>query len=311
MLYRDPGASTQILTLISVVWTLGLGAPILGLAASCPTNPKDPYDTGHLMQASRYRGECADIEKKRPAKILSEDDQFITFANLRHDDRWWTAQLPKKSVEKVTLAVRQLHLPPMIQGAHAELRFILKKGAEMQLTAQSPEPGKPDHDTLNDVMWSMEYVAPPGVEYSAFVGILESYDAVDRIVSTRDQALDQIKSGRHPVQQWLLRLKSPQDGDLLLQKGIHQSQEMSYSQTYYTLSVNCNSALFQLLDLLPDKTPGLAPYEIHWYRYLRDLNDQYADDLQLRGLIASSTREPDLATLNDELLISGQISKPH
>lgn len=292
--------------IITLIYAL---TPQAGLAETCEIDPNDGFDTGHIMQAAHYRGICADTHDKRPAKILSEDQNWITFANLRHDGRWWTAKLSKTAVDRVILDIHQLSLPFFIHAAHSELRFILKKGSEMQLKAQSPSPGKPDIDVLGDFMWSMEYVAPKGVAYNAFVGLTEAFDAVDRIVSTQEQALEQLKSTRHPVQQWELKLNQPEDGDELLQKAIHLSEAKGYSQIYSTLKLNCNSALFELLDMLPDKAPNVPAYEVHWYQSLRNLHSQYADVLRERHLISQLSDEPNLPTLNDELVKAGIISE--
>lgn len=270
-------------------------------AQNCILTPNDAYDPGAAMPFGKYKGQCIDTSVKRPVVLLAEDEHHIVFANLRDQGAWWIADVPKDAVARVILDAKDLEIPlPFLHAAHIEMRFILKPGRVIRLTAQDPS-AKIQQSTLTDVMWSMEYAAPKGVPYNPALGSKQRYTSVDRLVSTEDRGREQMASTTYPVYQWELNIPSQEDRDNLLWNGIRDSAKNGFDVAYDSFTSSCETSFFALLDQTlrynGANSASIKPFELTKGDLFEKSTTPVLAATQARGLTNSSSGLP---TLNEE-----------
>ncbi|MDR3606825.1 MAG: DUF4105 domain-containing protein [Oligoflexia bacterium] len=252
------------------------------------------------MTSWKYADQCADTSIKRPAVNVHDDGNTITFRIFITEADFWTATVSKNAVRQVMLETKEL-MPKiagyqLIHGDHAEIRFILDPKTPMVLNPQGTNAGNAPATpvAVTDFMWSMEYVAPKGVPYSAFIGEENAYSSVDRLIATRDREAEQESSpDQPPIHQFELKM-SPETKARLLDSAVKKSEATGYKQPYKTFSDNCVTSAFDLID---EAIRYNKPYQMSLvHDVLEDPDKSMAKALEQRGLGPSP-----LATLNEEL----------
>lgn len=214
--------------------------------AECVQNRGDAYDWGWIVPVesrSPYRGQCIDTSVKRPAILISATRSGIRFANFQYRGRFYIAEIPPHAVQSIRFLIENFKkVLGVIQPAHTELRFILKKGQDAILT---PQYGSGRRVRLRDIVLSVDYMAPSGVAYSVLRGMGEVYMNAYRFIDTRERALE-AAGKKHVVRQYLLKVPE-RHLDETLWAGISLSNDRGLGDVYNTLSLNCTTEAFRIL----------------------------------------------------------------
>jgi hypothetical protein len=95
--------------------------------------PGDPYDPVGLMPVGSHKGVPIDTHRKRPAKIIYEDENEILVANFRHDNEFHQAHIPKNGVQNIYFRINRFPGPAGMVPAHTLFHFRMKPGSEVLL----------------------------------------------------------------------------------------------------------------------------------------------------------------------------------
>jgi hypothetical protein len=291
-----------VLTILSVL-TLPVSSAFAATpvpeSTSCIEVPGDAYDPGKVMDFGKYKGQCVDTSIKRPANIISQDDDTITFANFLNDGKYWIARVPKHGVARAIFQIEDFPTGvSFVKAAHTQLRIVMQPGSELELTPQTPTPDSSVAPIkVSDFNWSLEYAAPAGVSYDIFHGELDEYALVERIVSTHDRGSEQILVDKNTVRQYQLKIPTQAELDALLVNGISDSDKVRMDEAYLTLGRNCTTELFNLIDQTVKYPFVVAPFATWIINFLDPIAGPSLDSLQERQLIDSTSELP---TLNQE-----------
>ena len=168
-----------ILFLISFVFAASAGA-----SNSCK----------YVMKSGKYKGQEVDTSEKRPIRILRMNEDTVLISNFRVNGEFLQAKIPLNQVEQVSYLAVDLNTKPLntlslFNVAHTQLRFKFKTDAEIELFTESGQK-VPGDKTLfdNDLIVSLNYMAPKGVPYNPIKGLNENlYASTLQVFSTKDE----------------------------------------------------------------------------------------------------------------------------
>lgn len=269
-------------------------------SADCRANPEDPYDEGWrvpLAAASPYQGQCIDVTRKRPARVLSLTSRSLRFANFHFQGDFYEIEVTRGSIQRVIFQTENFTPVGPIQPAHTQLRFVLSSRLPATLRHQyGPRRGEVV-GRVTDFVMSVDFMAPKGVGYSPlegfnFFGLRGHYMNTYRFVSTLDRYQDSVLGNGHVLRQYQLKLDARQMDQLLL-LGARTSHERDINDVYDVLWLNCTTEAFRMVALATGSsslrwTPSL------WYVF-DPVAARAVDLLREAELIAA-----ELPTLNDE-----------
>ena len=274
-----------------------------GQAPACRIDLKDKYDIGYSLDHGKYKTQCLDMARKRPAIILSEDSQTITIANFYHEKKFWLAQIPKTGVDQAIFQIVRFSTGiPFVIASHTQIRFKMKPGAELRLTTQN---GSGEQTTISDFIFSVEYTAPLGVPYNVIEAQFNNVGMVARILSTKARMLEELDGSGNTVQQLPMRLDS-RAADQIMVSGIHRSYQLGTLQMYNTFSRNCANEAFNLLDKNLLYFHKISPFKISIFELNDPSGQPSIDALWDRGLINQGSFQ--YPTMNVELPLNKNLS---
>lgn len=262
------------------------------LDPSCKVNPKDPYEQGFRMPNGLHEGQCMDISSKRSPEIISEDKNKIVIANFRHGDRWWKAEIPKEAVDQAIFQMAKFSVLGM-QAAHSQIRFVMKPGMKVKLTAQNDSEGPAKTVLLNDLVYSVEYGAPAGVPYGGVAGLTYNFQSIGIMKSTENAMKEKLGDPNGEIMQYKLK-GGPELASTILETSIRNSAETGYKESYNTKSLNCTTEAFDRIDESLQKTTG-KKFEPFRTGHIWDMIiGPSTKALKARALIDDSSLLPDL-----------------
>jgi hypothetical protein len=226
------------------------------LNPACASDSSDTFDQGFTIASTSqlYSGACINSLKFRPGKILSQAADKLVFANLLHEDRFWTATIPLDP-EAFDAAYFQIVRFPVVKGveaAHTEIRIKLAKGQKIELQSQS---GPSKTTSIGSLIYSVEAAFPENVNYNFALGVMKNYPLSGRLVSGTQRIKE---TPTHGFEQYTLKLNKQQIAALVL-AAVQRSQALSLSSFYNTISPNCTTEAFYVLDRLPGR-PAVRPF---------------------------------------------------
>jgi len=256
----------------------------------CVQAPNDPYDPAKMITFGLYKGKCVDSSDKRPARVISENDQEIVIANFLHMGRFWIAHIPKDSVDAVTFRIDPFGSGiPFITAAHTLIRFDLKAGKEITLQGQyAGEEALVDTDALkvNSFFFSVNYMAPKGVSYNLFPGMASEYPEAMNFLSAHDRG-NAHEGSKYKEQDLLLTLPEG-GGDLFLAQAIKKSAAEGMDAAYNTYSENCTTALFDIMDTSIPYGHAVKRFTMSRWRIIDPIAGPSIKALKERGLLAQN-----------------------
>lgn len=268
----------------------------------CVADATDPYDPGYVMSKGKYQGQCMDASEERAPVILSEDQNQITFANFWHDGKFWLATVPLNGIERGIFHTEYMSSDiPWIKPAHVQLRFVMKKDSGVILVPQAGKDQATSQQIINDLILSIEYMAPSGVDYDLIPGEFKAFRIAYTFFSA--QALTQFiheddVSGDGPdiVNQYGLKLSGPQLG-AVFREAVHEGERYAYDHSYDTLIRNCATQLFKVLDSSLVYQTKVKPFKISILSILDPVAKPSLKALQDRNILDTGLPLP---TFNQE-----------
>lgn len=268
----------------------------------CVIDSTDPYDPGVVMSKGKYQGQCMDASEERAAVILSEDSTQITFANFWHEGKFWIATVPLNGIDRGIFHTEYLESDiPMLKPAHVQMRFVMKNNFVVQLVPQAGKDKAVPPQTINDLLLSIEYMAPRGVEYDLIPGELKAFKIAYTFFSAQAQVdfvKEDVAAGDGPdtLNQYELKLSGEQLG-AVFREAVHESFDYSYDHSYDTLIRNCATRLFNVLDLSLVYQTKVKPFKITILNILDPVAKPSLKALQDRNILDTTVTLP---TFNQE-----------
>lgn len=233
---------------------------------ACIADIHDPYSKGVSMPSGPHEGQCIDTAAKRAVSILGHDRTGLLISNFRHENQFWNAWIPVHSVESVEFVIVDLDAKKLsslgIDVFHNHLRFHIKKNSPILLKSQSTS-GPTKQTTVDDVIISLNYMAPKGVEYNPIKGLnSKQYLSALQVYSMHDEAYSRFVKQKKNVFAIKLNLNESQGWRTLL-TGIIRSSNLQYSVPYQSWNSNCTLEVFNILDqtLFPYYSENVKPFE--------------------------------------------------
>lgn len=254
----------------------------------------DPYDPQKEIRIGKYKGRVVDSSEKRPAEILQEDTDSITMANFRHRHQFWIASVPKSAVEQVVVRIDRFPASvPFIKPAHTLMAFKLKESSALQLSAQPSNGGAAQQPTtVNAFYFSVDYMAPQGVEYGLLQGLGKNFLATERFLSVWERGETETYNADYPSDNLVLDL-TEDTRNRLLEKAIRQSNARRDDDFYNTWEINCTTELFALLDSVIDYgSREVKPFKESFLHILDPVAGPTHRALQERGIVNVDAKKP-------------------
>lgn len=267
----------------------------LFLSAACITSKTDPYDLGETVRAGAYKGQCMNTSIRRPAVILSEDDEKVTIANFYHDNTYWIAEMPKSGIDRVIFQIADFpDSVPLIKFSHTQLRFVMKTGVTIKLTPQDTasklSPTEIDQFNLVD-----QVTGPKGEdEFSAAHAIGPNYGNVLRVMGSADRAKEELGGNDDTTAQYLLKM-TDEEKIAAMVNGVHLSAQLGYDDVYKLFSENCTTTAFEILDKSIHYGHHVSPFKVYFW----DIHDPITGP-SLRALKKRKIIDRELETWNEE-----------
>ncbi|QJB25250.1 DUF4105 domain-containing protein [Limnospira fusiformis SAG 85.79] len=246
----------KLLTLTSAIFLLTPGLSSRAVEtrptlpdANCRCDLNDRFDPQAKMPRGIYQGQCINSCHQRSLRRLSAaeaaeygiEPEAIAVANVSHQNQFWVAKILPNSVAEV---IYQLEYP--FPASHAQLRFRFSPGSEVVLIPQIP--GSPQSPVqLKDLIFSVEAVAVVGGNFDLVAGFFDNFAIAYRLVSLESRVQRMIIQDGHKVQQIQLNLTPTQRNQLLL-NAITKSHQAGLTQMYNSLSRNCTTEVFRIID---------------------------------------------------------------
>lgn len=201
----------------------------------CPgADPNDPFQMNLRYPYGPRRGQCMRLDEYRPIHILTSEEAEsyalkaglpspvpgeIWIANVRHQDKFWVARIPKDAVDNVFFEIERFDYGGKIlselnrrrwYAAHAEVRFKFKKGKEAVFIPQlTNDKSKPQE--LSDIVVSSEAVRRKGESFNPIKGNRDHYGLAKRVLSLDQVLQDSLVKLGHEVAQYPIQIRGNAD----------------------------------------------------------------------------------------------------
>lgn len=229
-------------------------APASKLDASCSI-ANDIYENPIRISSDSkmYADQCVDSKRFRYVQIISETATDIEFANYNHNNSYWSAKISKDAViEKVYFQIAKFEAVSGVTAAHTQLRFKFANKA-IKLTGQEFA----QTTEVDDMILSFEAARPENVSYNFALGAIDNYVAVGRVVSSK-QRLFEYANGV-TIEQYEIDIPQA-ERMLLVILGLQKSAKDKADRFYNTISENCTTDIFYVIDELPSEKGLNEPF---------------------------------------------------
>lgn len=251
------------------------------------------------MMAGPLKGQSIDTSTRCPIVLLEQDTDAVRFENFYHHGKYWRATLQLNSVLQTIFQIEKFPAPAGVTAAHTQLRFNLDPLKPLFLKSQessaSASPGKILR--ITSFVVSFEYAAPRNVPFDIFKGLTNNFQIVGRVMSFDTRAREQVYSAHHDVRQFRLKL-STNDSARIAFQAIRRSQQLGFRYSYNTISENCTTEPFALLDSTIRYGHAVSAFEVGW-PLLDPVSGASLRALKERGLIDNFS---EISTVAQEII---------
>lgn len=209
----------------------------------------DPYERPHRIsqKSKRYSSQCMDTQRFRFSEVIKQDQDELVFTNYMHEDQYWTATLSLDAVvDQVFFHVVRFEAISGVTAAHTQLRLKFSNATPLKLVSQSDPQIQ---SKALDLVISFEAGRPENIPYNFAMGAVDNYVAVARILSGAQRLSE---STENITEQYELDILQ-EDKILIAVMGIQKSSLDGFSRFYNTISENCTTDAFNLLDAIPSR----------------------------------------------------------
>jgi hypothetical protein len=239
-------------------------AGVLKNSASAPdsdcASSTDPAESAARISPDsvQLNGLCVHTARFRPVVDLKIDEfaKQIQFKNYSYQGQFWTAVVPMSAdaIDEVIFGIKHFTLGGVggaslvgnalqsLKPAHTQLRFKMSLGHEIKLVNQVTG----EKATTNDLALSFEASLVEGLKFNVALATLPMNPLVGRVGETASI----LKEAPNPLEQYVLNLTA-EEKLMVLKAGLRRSNEAGLKIFYNTLSPNCTTEIFDLLDILP------------------------------------------------------------
>jgi hypothetical protein len=234
-----------------------------------PIQPEDaPFLAQPVVMEGPFKGCVVDIAQARPVTrvidsseispwvpptSLAGGDQLI-LANFQHADSFWFAVIELASVREVLVQMEHTG-----QLNHGQVRVTFDPGETVRLYPQGPSDGRRP-TAVDDITFTADGIAPVGVNRPANILPPRQYPLLYRAMSTQQkvQIMTDADGRLHAVEQF--RILSGVDpaqlemADAFIMSWSEHGSRAQFGTMFQLIplppygSLNCTSALFQILD---------------------------------------------------------------
>lgn len=259
-----------------------------------------------VPKRSRYAGLPADVSMRRSIELqigtLNEDRAIFDY--FFHEGVYWRATMPLDGVEYIFGQSMNFSKKKMTQGNdgpevvrdkhgfpvptvpilnHLQTRFVLKPGEYVELHPLGSDTSGAPRCRVNDFIYSLEIIAPYGVEFSLRDGFCGDFLAAHRFVSTTDVVFERIVVQNYDIVESPPIPLSDEEKRAALTESLKRSHQAGTHETYYLFHLigtnNCTSIPFHILDKVRKYTfwqrLGTMLYRLplspRWYLRIRGL----------------------------------------
>ncbi|MDZ4870629.1 MAG: hypothetical protein CLLPBCKN_000017 [Chroococcidiopsis cubana SAG 39.79] len=235
--------------------------------SACVCDPADPFDPKAKMPQGIYKGQCLYCQQ-RSVQLLTPVEAApykprpgaIVFANFKHKNKFWVAQIPPNAVEDAIFQIQYYTVPASPYIAHGQIRFRLKPGYEAILVPQSRSSGKADKAIrVRDMVYVANGVGLKSAAWNPVTGVFDFYAIAQEMIALEDRIEDAFNfKFTDRVEQIRLALTPRQKQQILL-NAIAQSSRDQTNVMYDTISRNCTTLALRVVDstigYIPEKYP--------------------------------------------------------
>ena len=248
----------------------------------------DEFPSRFTSASIPYATKCLETNRFRSVRNLKVGAATIAFDNFRYRGQFWKAEMPgaAEAYQDVLFHIKKFEAAKGVTAAHTQIRIRMKPGFVIWLVNQTTG----EKATADDLLVSYEAGLPRGVNYNFAVGAIDAYAIIGRAGdahSISDEA-------KRPVEQYLTNL-SPEEALLLAKNHLAYSQELGQSGFYNTLSPNCTTVAFDLLDKTLRASRGANPP-----RFLTELSLDPVSGPSLRALASRGILAARIQNMEDE-----------
>jgi hypothetical protein len=235
----------------------------------------------------------------------------VALGNFRHQGHHWVAVIRTGSVQTVLVQQEVFLRGPITRrplAAHGQIRFLLQKGAAVELLPQEPGQEPYQGPPVDDFIASSEAV-PPRIEkfpvYSLYGGARGWYRQCLRFVSTPEKTRDML-DGKNSVNQFLLYLQPGEPPKVLLE-ALRRALEIGMDLAYNIFAIGgtqCVYEMFNILDrsILDERDNNT--FLVKLYKHFDRVPLFVGRYLERRGLRYSEPKNKRFPTLDEELKLS-------
>ncbi len=257
------------------------------------------------MPRGRYQGQQLDVSTHRSATLLAETADAFEIDYFFSEGVYWHAVIPKAGVAAVY--AQKMNFSELVAKGgeepersnpflnHVQMRVRMKPGSPVRLFARKFPRSESPHAELLDFVYSVEVVAPKGVQWNLADAVLGNFVNGHRFVSLENVAQEKIQKYGYYVEQMEVGPLSEKLKQDLLVKMVAQSEAAGLNDSYFLIRAdgtarNCTSEFFRLLDSV------VPSQENPWVRFFSRLPLNMEKYLKARGLFVGV-----VPSLNEEL----------
>ncbi len=205
----------------------------------------------HIMQAGKFKGQPLDNSTRRSIHISSEDEDFFYIDYFFHLNNFYSAKIPKNSVDKV-IGQRFSFGKNNPFVNHAQVRFIMLPGKPIELYPIGNFTELVY--SLTDFVYSIEVVGPKGRSWS-FANSFGDFVSAHRMCSIQEVVFERVVLGGYTVIQSPPILLNQELQNKALELVIRRADKSKMTEKYYLVNMwfganNCTSEIFYILDKL-------------------------------------------------------------
>lgn len=235
--------------------------------SACVCDPADPFDPRSKMPQGIYKGQCLYCQQ-RSVQLLTPAQAApykpvpgaIVFANFKHKNKFWVAQVPPNAVADAIFQIQYYTVPASPYIAHGQIRFRLKPGYEAILIPQSRASGKADKPIrVRDMVYVANGVGLKSAAWNPVTGVLDFYAIAQEMIALEDRIEDALNfKFTDRVEQIRLAL-TPRQKQQMLINAIAQSSRDRTNVMYDTISRNCTTLALRVVDSTIGYNPEKQP----------------------------------------------------
>lgn len=208
---------------------------------ACELSHHDPFESPQKYIQGKFKGQCVDMCRFRPAVILEEiKDRTLHIANIKGLPGYYSGQINPYDFDYLEVSFE--NFAPGIH--HVYLQFHLKKSAPDLKMHRQGEQGRLTQTTRTIVL-SGEGVLPKNMKHKLIDGYFKTYPIITRVL-TGEAMEDWILNLGHTITTYPIKI-SPDKIAKILKYGILKSSQDSYAPTYNLFNQNCATTMLDLI----------------------------------------------------------------